>query len=153
MRRSILALALASGVGCRPAAPPPPPPALSWTYNGAPPHAGSFLLDGVSPGARTWGWIAWRWNISLWYVWDALYWHDRHNRNGLPLPGKPLMPAADPTSFNDGGDRPATEALAARVVPRALGDAPKKSAQSWSADESDWERARRELIQLATCAP
>ncbi len=165
-----------------------------WTYNGAPPHAGSFLLDGVSPGARTWGWIAWRWNISLWYVWDALYWHDRHNRKGAPLPGKPLIAAEDPTSFNDGGDhgnfdgvltlpteggclrtlrlatirrgqqdkalldkaatcdRAKTEALAARVVPRALGDAPKKSAQSWSADESDWERARRELIQIASCA-
>jgi hypothetical protein len=164
-----------------------------WTYNGAPPHAGSFLLDGVSPGARTWGWIGWRWNIALWYVWDALYWHDRHNRHGAPLPGKPLIPATDPISFNDGGDhgnfdgvltlptpggclrtlrlatirrgqqdkalldkaaacdRPATEALAARVVPRALGDAPRKTAQSWSADESEWERARRALIELATC--
>jgi hypothetical protein len=165
-----------------------------WTYNGAPPHAGSMVLDAVSPGARTWGWIAWRWRIPTWYVWDALYWHDRHNRKGAPLPGKPLVATADPVSFDDGDDhgnldgvlafpsdddcaptlrlaairrgvqdrqllelaatcnRTATEALAARMVPRALGDAPKGSARSWSADESDWERARRELINLAsTC--
>jgi hypothetical protein len=164
-----------------------------WTYNGAPPHAGSFLLDGVSPGARTWGWIAWRWNIGLWYVWDALYWHDRHNRKGAPLPGKQLVPAQETISFDDSEDhgnfdgvlalpiaggcqrtlrlaairrgqqdkallelaaqcnRPATEALAARMVPRALGDAPKPSRRSWSADESDWEQARRELLALASC--
>jgi len=163
-----------------------------WTYNGAPPHAGSFLLDAVSPGARTWGWIGWRWRIPRWYAWDALYWHDRHNRKGAPLPGRPLVPTEDPVSFDDGGDhgnfdgvlalpapggclstlrlaairrgqqdrqlldlaaacnKPATDALAARVVPRALGDAPKGSARSWSADESDWERARRELISLAS---
>lgn len=164
-----------------------------WTYNGAPPHAGSFLLDGESPGARTWGWIAYRWNIGLWYVWDALYWHDRHNRAGAPLPGTPLVPLADPVSFNDGEDhgnfdgvlalpqpggcqrtlrlaairrgqhdkallelaafcdRAATDALAARMVPRALGDAPKGSRRSWSADESDWEQARRELLAIASC--
>lgn len=163
-----------------------------WTYNGAPPHAGSFVLDAVSPGARTWGWIAWRWKIGLWYVWDALYWHDRHNRRGAPLPGKPLVPAADPVSFEDGRgdhgnfdgvlalpapggctptlrlaairrglqdkqlldlaatcDRTRTEELAARMVPRALGDAPKGSTRSWSSDESDWELARRELISIA----
>lgn len=165
-----------------------------WTYNGAPPHAGALVLDAVSPGTRTWGWIAWRWNIPLWYVWDALYWHDRHNRKGAPLPGKPLVPTTDPVSFDDGGDhgnfdgvltlpapggctrtlrlasirrglqdkalldlaatcdRQRTEALAARMVPRALGDAPKGSRRSWSSDESDWERARRELLQLSKCA-
>lgn len=164
-----------------------------WTYQSAPPHGGSMVLDAASPGTRTWGWIAWRWNISLWYVWDALYWHDRHNRKGAPLPGKQMVPARDPVSFDDGEDhgnfdgvlalpapggctrtlrlaalrrglqdkqlldlaaacdRAATEALAAKMMPRALGDAPKKSARSWSSDESDWERARRELIALASC--
>jgi hypothetical protein len=163
-----------------------------WTYNGAPPHAGSFLLDAATPGARTWGWIGWRWRIPTWYVWDALYWHDRHNRKGAPLPGKTLVPGVDPVSFDDGGDHgnfdgvlalpsadgcqptlrlaairrglqdrqllelaatcdpAATEAVAARIVPRALGDAPKRSSRSWSADESDWERARRELVKLAS---
>lgn len=166
-----------------------------WTYQSGPPRGGSMVLDAVTPGTRTWGWIAWRWNIPLWYVWDALYWHDRHNRKGAPLPGTPLVATRDPVSFNDGEDhgnfdgvltlptadgcartlrlasirrglqdkalldlastcdRAAAEKLAEQMVPRALGDAPKDSARSWSADESDWERARRQLIELAACAP
>jgi hypothetical protein len=168
--------------------------AARWTYQGGPPRSGAMVLDAATPGTRTWGWIAWRWNIPLWYVWDALYWHDRHNRKGAPLPGTPLVPTKDPVSFNDGEDhgnfdgvltlpadggcartlrlasirrglqdkallelaatcdRPAAERLAEQMVPRALGDAPKGSARSWSADESDWERARRQLIELAACA-
>lgn len=76
-----------------------------WTYNGAPPYAGSMVLDAKTPGTRTWGWIAWRWKIPVWYVWDALYWHDRHNRKGAPLPGRVLDPTKDPVSFDDGEDR------------------------------------------------
>ncbi|HUS33518.1 MAG TPA: hypothetical protein VMZ53_33680 [Kofleriaceae bacterium] len=75
-----------------------------WTYNGAPPRAGSFVLDAVAPGPRTWGWLAWRSKIAVWYVWDALYWHDRHNRKGAPLPGRPLDAPTDATSFDDGED-------------------------------------------------
>lgn len=75
-----------------------------WTYNGAHPYAGSMVLDAITPGARTWGWIAWRYAISTWYVWDALYWHDRHNRKGAPLPGRALDPRVDPVSFDDGED-------------------------------------------------
>lgn len=75
-----------------------------WTYNGAPPQAGAMVLDAGSPGTRTWGWIAWRWQIPIWYVWDALYWHDRHNRRGAPLPGRALD-LTDPVSFDDGEDR------------------------------------------------
>jgi hypothetical protein len=165
-----------------------------WTYQSGPPRSGSMVLDAVTPGMRTWGWIAWRWHISTWYVWDALYWHDRYNRKGAPLPGTPLVVTRDPVSFDDGQDHgnldgvltlPApggctrtlrlaairrglqdkalldlaatcnsaqVEALAAKVVPRALGDAPIGSARSWSADESDWERARRQLLELASCA-
>ena len=69
-----------------------------WTYNGAPPRAGSFVLDAAPPGPRTWGWIGWRWQIPVWYVWDALYWHDRHNK------GAALDIAHDATSFDDGED-------------------------------------------------
>lgn len=75
-----------------------------WTYNGAPARAGAFILDTVSPGARTWGWIGWRWQIPVWYVWDALYWHDRHNRRGAPLPGRAFDYTEDSVSFDDGED-------------------------------------------------
>jgi len=75
-----------------------------WSYNGAPPGAGALVLDAEPPGTRTWGWIAWRYHIPSWYVWDALYWHDRHNRKGAPLPGRALD-LADPISFDDGDDR------------------------------------------------
>ncbi|HSD87495.1 MAG TPA: hypothetical protein VLB44_08265 [Kofleriaceae bacterium] len=75
-----------------------------WTYNGAPPLAGSLVVDAAPPGPRTWGWLAWRWNIAIWYVWDALYWHDRHNRKDAPLPGRALDLAHDATSFDDGDD-------------------------------------------------
>lgn len=76
-----------------------------WTYNGAPPQAGAMVLDAESPGTRTWGWISWRWQVPVWYVWDALYWHDRHNRKGAPRPGRRLDARADPVSFDDGEDR------------------------------------------------
>lgn len=167
-----------------------------WTYNGAPPTAGSMVLDAATPGTRTWGWIAWRWEIPIWYVWDALYWHDRHNRRGAPLPGRALDPALDPVSFDDGADRGnldgvlalpaphdpagcrrtlrlaalrrglldralleaaarcapgATAALAAALVPTALGDAPSRGGPSWPTDEGTWERARRALLALARC--
>jgi len=167
--------------------------AARWTYNGAPPRAGAMVLDAETPGPRTWGWIGWRWNIPVWYVWDALYWHDRHNRGPAPLPGRPLDPAADPVSFDDGEDRGnldgvlalpapggcrptlrlaalrrgvqdrallelaarcapgATAALAAALVPTALGDAPQAGGPSWPTDEAAWERARRTLIALASC--
>jgi len=75
-----------------------------WTYNGAPPRAGAMVLDAEAPGMRTWGWIAWRWQIPIWYVWDALYWHDRHNRHGAGLPGRALDASRDPVSFDDGED-------------------------------------------------
>jgi hypothetical protein len=159
-----------------------------WTYNGAPPRAGAMVLDAEPPGMRTWGWIAWRWQIPIWYVWDALYWHDRHNRRGAPLPGRGLDVARDSVSFDDGTDhgnldgalalpgcrptlrlaalrrgqqdlallelaaacdRAATEALAAQLVPRALGDAGATAA--WPRDEAAWEAGRRRLLELARC--
>jgi hypothetical protein len=77
-----------------------------WTYNGKPPRAGSMVLDTRTPGMRTWGWIAHRYNIPVWYVWDALYWHDRHNlkRRKLALPG-PAFSRTDAITFDDGDDR------------------------------------------------
>jgi hypothetical protein len=78
---------------------------VRWTYNGAPPRAGAMVVDTPAPGLRTWGWIAARYAIPTWYVWDALYWHDRHaakkhHETGL---GRALD-RADPVSFDDGED-------------------------------------------------
>ena len=52
-----------------------------WTYNGRPPGAGAMVVDAAGLSMRTWGVIGFRYNIDLWYIWDALYWHDRHNRD------------------------------------------------------------------------
>ena len=88
-----------------------------WTYNGAHPYAGSMVLDAITPGTRTWGWIGWRYAISTWYVWDALYWHDRHNRHHDPLPGRTLDPRVDPISFDDGEDHGNLDGVLALPAP------------------------------------
>ena len=75
---------------------------VRWTYNGAEPRAGSMVLDASAPGTRTWGWIAWRYRIAVWYAWDALYWHDRHNHRSAPP--RALDPALDAESFDNGED-------------------------------------------------
>jgi hypothetical protein len=77
-----------------------------WAYNGAPPRAGSMTLDALSPGTRTWGWIAFRYDVPVWYAWDALYWHDRHRakRQHIALPDLPFD-RQDAISFDDGDDR------------------------------------------------
>jgi hypothetical protein len=157
-----------------------------WTYNGKPPEAGSMVVDAVDPALRTWGWIAYRYRIPVWYVWDALYWHDRHNHKDQPP--RTLDITRDATSFDDGDDQgnldgvlalpgchpslrlealrrgyedrallqlaekchPAeTAALAAKMIPRALGDANGDAA--WPAGEAAWEAARRQLLALAAC--
>lgn len=94
-----------------------PPAPAQWTYNGAPPRAGSMVLDAATPGTRTWGWIGWRWQIPLWYAWDALYWHDRHNRHGAPPPGRPLDVHADPVSFDAGEDHGNLDGVLALPAP------------------------------------
>jgi hypothetical protein len=81
--------------------------ALLRTYNGSPPVAGSMILDAPGTDLRTWGWIAHRWRVPLWYVWDALYWHDRYSarRKKLERSQIPLSPVdRDAVTFDDGGD-------------------------------------------------
>ena len=73
-----------------------------WSYNGKPPEAGSMVVDAAPPGPRTWGWIEWRYQLPTWYAWDALYWHDRHNRTHEPP--RALDAAHDAVSFDDGDD-------------------------------------------------
>ena len=75
------------------------------------------MLVTVSLRSRTWGWIGWRWQIPLWYAWDALYWHDRHNRHGAPLPGRPLDVHADPVSFDAGEDHGNLDGVLALPAP------------------------------------
>jgi len=53
-----------------------------WTYNGRPPSAGSMILDTSGVALRTWGWIAYRYGVDLWYAWEGLYFSDRYNRGG-----------------------------------------------------------------------
>jgi hypothetical protein len=174
-----------------------------WTYNGTPPWAGAMTVDAGGVDLRTWGWIAWRWRVPLWYIWDATYWHDRHNRKRKkldPMGGAPNDGTVDAVTFDDGedhgnldgaivlppspaeaalgcvptlrlaalrrglqdrllldaleacGGRARAEAIAAPLVPSALGDAKKGDRTPWPADEDTWERARQRLIaELAGC--
>ncbi len=75
---------------------------VRWTYNGAEPKAGSMVLDAPPPGPRTWGWIGWRYRIAIWYAWDALYWHDRHNHKAQPPRALDVHASAE--SFDNGED-------------------------------------------------
>ncbi len=103
---------------------------VRWTYNGAEPHAGSMVVDAAPPGTRTWGWIAWRYRIAVWYVWDALYWHDRHNQTGQTgqtgqagqaghagARPRALDPHVDATSFDDGDDQGNLDGVLALPAP------------------------------------
>ena len=55
---------------------------LFFTYNGRPPEAGSMILDTDGVALRSWGWIAYRYGIELWYAWEGLYFSDRYNGGG-----------------------------------------------------------------------
>ena len=59
-------------------------PPHRWTYNGAPPSAGSLILDTDGTALRTWGWIAARYGVELWYAWEGTYYADRYNGGGPP---------------------------------------------------------------------
>ena len=66
-----------------------------WTYNGRPPAAGSMILDTDGVALRTWGWIAYRYDVELWYAWEGLYFTDRYND------GVPTDVLRDPLTFDD----------------------------------------------------
>jgi hypothetical protein len=70
-----------------------------WTYNGRPPLAGSMILDTDGVALRTWGWIAWRYDVPLWYAWDGAYWRDSNNRRDA------TDVLTDPVTFLGGGER------------------------------------------------
>ncbi len=87
----------------------------TWTYNGTPPWAGAMVLDAAGGGPRTWGWIGYRYQVPLWYVWEALYWADRHN-DGRAARGHDLV--RDPISFDDGEDHGNLDGVLAYPGPR-----------------------------------
>lgn len=66
-----------------------------WTYNGRPPAAGSMIIDTEGAALRTWGWIAQRYDIDLWYAWEGLYFSDRYNHGG------PTDVMVDPVTFDE----------------------------------------------------
>lgn len=66
-----------------------------WTYNGKPPSAGSMIIDSDGAALRTWGWIAERYRVELWYAWEGLYFSDRYNRGG------PTDVRRDPVTFDE----------------------------------------------------
>jgi len=79
-----------------PASIPPPsgygPDTHFWTYNGRSPGAGNVTIDKPGTALRTWGWIAQRYSVELWYAWEGLYFTDRYNRATRPtdLMNQPL---------------------------------------------------------------
>jgi hypothetical protein len=150
-----------------------------WTYNGRPPEAGSMIVDTDGVALRTWGWIAYRYDVELWYAWEGLYFSDRYNGRGATrVPDDPLtfvskkgdrgngdgllvypgpLPSLRLKALRRGlqdrlllaklagcGGKAEADALARRMVPRALGEA--SGAASWSTDERAWETARGELL-------
>ncbi|HKY40929.1 MAG TPA: glycoside hydrolase domain-containing protein [Polyangiaceae bacterium] len=88
-----------------------------WTYNGRPPQAGSMILDSDGAALRTWGWIAERYQVELWYAWEGLYFSDRYNRGG------PTDVLRDPVTFDErsrgGSDWGNGDGLLAYPGPRA----------------------------------
>ena len=51
----------------------------AWTYNGGEPFAGSQIMDTSGLGPRTWAWIARRYGVECWLLWDACYFEDIYN--------------------------------------------------------------------------
>jgi hypothetical protein len=50
-----------------------------WTYNGAPPGEGAMIIDTSGVALRSWGWLAFRYGVELWYIWEGVYFRDRYN--------------------------------------------------------------------------
>ncbi len=51
----------------------------AWTYNGGEPYAGSQIIDTPGVAMRSWGWIARRYGVECWLLWDVCYFHDLYN--------------------------------------------------------------------------
>lgn len=64
-------------------------------YNGYLPAAGLQLIDAAAVGMRTWGWLAFQYDLDFWYTWDIARWR-------RPLSGEETDAWRDPLSFTDG---------------------------------------------------
>ncbi|HJZ85319.1 MAG TPA: glycoside hydrolase domain-containing protein [Polyangia bacterium] len=155
-----------------------------WAVNGGGTTAGGLLLDAEGVALRTWGWIAYRYGIELWYAWEGLYWSDRYNKGGptdlmtnpvtfdqrrtggddwgngdgvLAYPGP--MPSLRLKALRRGladrrlliklaacGGAAKADAIARRLIPRAMGEAPKGDEPTWPRDEAAWEAARSAVL-------
>lgn len=121
-------------------------PFTRWAYNGAPPRAGSMVVDAAAPGPRTWGWIAYRYKLALWYAWDALYWHDRYNhRRAPPRP----MARHDAVTFDDGEDHGNRDGVLAMPIVSTIAGSAKDSPITGCASTLRLEAIRRGLQDRA----
>lgn len=125
-----------------------------WTYNGTPPWAGAMTVDAASPDLRTWGWIAFRYQVPVWYIWDVLYWHDRHNNKHLgkdPMGGVSNSGSLDAVTFNDGEDHGNLDG--ALVLPPSPGSEPSGCAPTLRLKTLRRGLQDRQLLDLlATCS-
>lgn len=64
-------------------------------YNGYHPAAGLQLIDAPAIGVRTWGWLAFQYDIDFWYTWDIARWFRPDAREETDVWTNPL-------SFTDG---------------------------------------------------
>jgi hypothetical protein len=76
----------------------PPGAPQVWTYNGGIPWAGSMIIDTDGAALRTWGWIAFRYDLPLWHAWEGMYFSDRYNDKAV------TEVETDPVTFDDGED-------------------------------------------------
>ncbi len=51
----------------------------AWTYNGGEPYAGSQIIDTNGLAMRTWAWIARRYGVQGWLLWETCYFKDIYN--------------------------------------------------------------------------
>lgn len=72
-----------------------------FTYNGRPPAAGRHTIDADGVGLRSWGWIAWLFEIDMWLYWQGTYYRDEHNGGPRRAP-KHLF--TDPLTFDQRRD-------------------------------------------------
>ena len=68
-----------------------------FTYNGRQPGAGRHTIDADGVSLRSWGWIAWLFEIDMWFYWQGTYYRDEHN-GGPRLAPEHLF--TDPLTFD-----------------------------------------------------